>query len=279
MARASVSLRARELVAAANVRPRPTETAASHTSTAASIRERKFTAFNGRLVGKHDVIRVPEIVDYKSGAIVEFDETKQADIIKAAYVRQLRIYGFLVKETLGWWPQRGLLLPFAGVGVVVALQPDDCAREATEAVAILDEYNAKIVSGGAPNVLASPSPSNCKWCPFKLVCPPFWKAVTAEWSGQLDGAVVEGVLDELPHVIHAGAAVAVSLQAQAGSEQLRREQIAPLSPNMHPSVSTLAAGDHVRLVGLRVRPDGLLVPTQRTVVARVSDLPDVALPT
>lgn len=277
--RASVFLRARELVAPADIRSSHIGTSKGFTREDASIREQKFTAFNGRLVGKPDVIRTSEIIDYKSGSIIEFDEITQADVVKAAYIRQLRIYGFLVKEALGWWPQRGLLLPSAGAGVEVGLQPDDCAREATEAVAILDEYNARLGSSEAPDELAMPSPSNCKWCPFKLVCIPFWKAATAMWSGQLDGAAVEGVLDEQPRAIQAGAAFAVSLQAQAGSETLGQKQIAPLSPNVHPNVPTLTAGDQVRFVGLRVRPDGTLVPTQRTVVARISDLPKVALPT
>lgn len=161
----------------------------------------------------------------------------------------------------------------------VALQSGDCTREATEAVAILDGYNAKLSVGETLDELASPSPANCKWCPFKLVCLPFWKSVTPSWSGQLDGAAIEGVLDEQPQAIHAGAALAVSLEVQAGSEAQRREKIAPLSPNMHPNVPTFVIGDRVRIVGLRVRADRVLAPTQRTVIARVSDLPIVMLPT
>lgn len=59
----------------------------------------------------------------------------------------------------------------------------------------------KAVTGAAE--LATPTAENCKWCPFKLLCHPFWNAVKAAWSGQLDGAAVEGILDEPPLTIHA----------------------------------------------------------------------------
>lgn len=127
-----------------------------------SIRERKFTSCGGKLVGRPDVICSDEVVDYKSGAITEYDEATQSDVIKAAYVRQLRIHGFLVKETLGKWPKRGVLLPLAAASVEIALEPSDCVREATEAVALLDAYNAKARADAAPEQFASPSPQSCR---------------------------------------------------------------------------------------------------------------------
>jgi hypothetical protein len=124
--------------------------------------------------------------------------------------------------------------------------------------------------------LASPSASNCKWCPFKLFCNPFWKTATAAWSEQLDGAAIEGVVDAPPMAIHGGAAVAVSLNIQTGSEVPRRVQLAPLHPNMQ-LAGTIAAGDRVRFIGLRTRPDCSLVPSSRTVLARIDDLPTISL--
>ncbi len=275
MARASV---ARELAAGFNQQA-ATGTATGSAELGLGLREREFTAFGGRLVGRPDVIRAREIVDYKSGTIIDFDEAVQADVVKAVYVRQLRIYGFLVNETLGWWPHRGILLPLAGAGVEVTLDPADCTREATHAVALLNAYNENLRRGGTPDEMAVPTPANCKWCPFKILCPAFWKASSEAWSGQLDGSAVEGILSAPPVAIHAGAAVALSLQVQAGTEGSRRAHIAPLNPDIQPNVRSLTAGERVRLVGLRVRPDGVLAPTQRTVLARVRDLPAVALPT
>jgi hypothetical protein len=276
VARASVLLRAREIsIAAAPVlastgqRPGTPPTGA--------LREREFTALGGRLVGRPDVVRANEVIDYKSGAIVEYDAATQTDAVKAAYVRQLRIYGYLVKETLGWWPKRGVLLPLGGAGVEVELVASECEREAHDAVALLETYNGKVRSRAAPEDLAAPSTQACRWCSHKLVCPAFWQTAAPDWSGRLDGAVVEGPLAAAPSVIHGGAARAIALDVRAGTEARRLVQIAPLNPSAHAAVSSLREGEFVRLVGLRVRPDGVLAPTRRTVLAPVADLPNVTV--
>jgi hypothetical protein len=277
LAKASVFLRARELVEeAVSVDEEPVATP-DLTHARSYIREQTLTAFEGKLTGRPDAIRDRDIVDYKSGAIVETDEATQTEVAKAGYVRQLRIYGFLVKETLGWWPQHGTLLPVAGAGIKIRLNPDECTREAGEAVAILDAYNAKLNAAKSVDELASPKPENCKWCPFKILCPAFWNSVTAMWSRILDGAAVEGTIDEAPRAIHGGNAVALSLNVQSGTQVPARINLAPLDPNTHAAITTLSAGDRVRLVGLRERPDGSLLPTPRTVLARVDELPVIGL--
>jgi len=273
LARASVALRAKCLSAGPRIATAPNAKQTSRLGLNSSIREQDFAACDGKLLGRPDVIRANEVIDYKSGAIMEYDEATQNDVVKIAYIRQLRIYGYLVKEKLGWWPSRGILLPLAGAGIEVALDPIECAREATEAVALLDAYNGKLIAGAAPEEFASPSSQVCRWCPYKILCPAFWQNAVPEWSGQLDGAAVEGVLAEAPTVIHGGAARAVALDIQAGSEARRRAQIAPLNPAVHSDVDTLVAGDRVRLIGLRVRRDGILIPRDRTVMCRVDDIP------
>lgn len=274
VARASVLLRARDLAAgrgAARVGAPPP----GPEQLGGSIREHAFTACSGKLIGRPDMVRDGEVVDYKSGDIVEYDEDGQTEVVKAGYVRQLRIYGYLVKESLGWWPRRGLVLPLVGAGVEVALDPVLCEEEALEAVALLDAYNAKVNARAHPAVFASPSPEACKWCPFKLVCSPFWQNVSPAWSGQLDGAVVEGTVDEAPRSIHGGAAMTLSVNVHAGSEVPRQSHSAPLSLVTHTAITVVGIGEGVRLVGLRVRGDGTLVPNQRTVLARVCDLPTI----
>ena len=186
-------------------------------------------------------------------------------------------YGFLVKETLGWWPAKGTLLPLGGPGIEVQLDPTACTTEALEAVAFVDRYNDKLKNASSPDVMASPSSDACRWCPYKLVCQPFWEAASESWSGQLDGGAIEGVLAQAPSVIHAGAAHAIAIDVLAGSEVRQRVNISPLNPTVHPSVSTLASGERVRIVGLRARADGVLVPSSRTVVLRAGDAPSVVL--
>ena len=274
VARASALLRAQELVAkqmpAAPVSP-------PRSGARGSVREQELAAFSGKLVGRPDVIRGDEVVDYKSGAILEYDSATDSDVVKAAYVRQLRIYGFLVRENLGWWPRRGTLLPLGGAGVELSLEPAECERDAAAAVSLLDEYNAKREEVRSVEDLATPSTAACKWCPFKVICPAFWRTASPSWSGHLDGAAIEGNITESVQWIHGGAALAVSIDVLKGSEPMGRMVIAPLNPSIHTAAANLVSGDDVRVVALRVRPDGQLVPGVRTVLTRVADLPSIEL--
>jgi hypothetical protein len=277
LARASVLIRAEEIVSRNEPARAPNTTQALGAGSARTIRERQLTAFGGKLHGRPDVIRSNEVVDYKSGAIVEHDAAAQTEIVKVAFVRQLRIYGYLAKQEFGWWPPRGILLPLGGAGLEVRLVPAECEREASEAVALLDAYNAKVHADAAIEEFASPSPQACCWCTYKLLCPIFWRSASPLWSGYLDGAAVEGPVAGSPIVIHAGAARAITVDIQAGTEERCRVQIAPLSQTIHPTATTILTSERVRLVGLAARPDNVLVPTQRTVLARVVDLPSIVV--
>jgi hypothetical protein len=280
LTKANVLLRAKTLVSASEPRPqneRPQ--AGQRIELWEEQREREFTAFGGKLVGRPDVVKANEIVDFKSGSIFEFSEEHGAENIKAAYIRQLRIYGYLVHAKLGRWLQRGVLLPAAGPGVEIQLDEQDCEREAQEAVRLLDRYNRKIVDNAPVTDLAAPSRETCKWCPYKNLCPSFWAAASADWSGSLDGAAVEGVLVEPPRHIHGGAARAISIEIRGGSEAPREINIAPINPAVHDIVDTLNVGDVIRVVGLRVRPDGVYIAQMRTVLMRLDQVPQLKFPT
>src|SRR5205814_673800 len=80
--------------------------------------------------------------------------------------------------------------------VEIALNPEDCEREAAEAVALLDKYNKRIENAADPRTLALASPEACRWCQYKSFCPAFWEKADSTWSGRLDGAAVEGILLE-----------------------------------------------------------------------------------
>jgi hypothetical protein len=159
--------------------------------------------------------------------------------------------------------------------VEVQLDPVTCTREATEAVTLLERYNDKLKRAASLHDMASPSVEACRWCSYKLLCQPFWDAASPAWSRQLDGGAIDGVLADVPAVIHAGAARAVAVDVQAGSEARQRVDIAPLNPAVHRQVTTLSAGERVRIAGLRARPDGVLVPGTKTILFRHADLPAV----
>ncbi len=151
----------------------------------------------------------------------------------------------------------------------------DCEREALEAVRLLDAYNNKIADNVPVTDLAAPVPENCKWCSYKVLCSSFWPTASPGWSELLDGAAVEGTLTQSPRQIHGGAARALSIRVHAGSEARREVNVAPVNPAVHDIVDTLQVGEVIRIVGLRVRPDGVYVPQIRTVMMRVDQLPEL----
>ena len=68
-----------------------------------------FLVCEGALLVEHGIGLMATKRKYEHPENYDFDfRGRWDDVVKAAYVRQLRIYGYLVKENLGWWPKRGL---------------------------------------------------------------------------------------------------------------------------------------------------------------------------
>ncbi len=240
-------------------------------------REKEFTALAGKLRGRIDLVRGDEIIDYKTGALFESDTSGAQPLLKAAYVRQLRIYAYLVHSATSKWPRRGLLFPLAGPPVIVDVEPAQCETEAVEAVKLLEHYNNSVATAGEALSLASPSPEACQWCPYKTICPSFWTNVNENWTSVLDGEAVAGQLAKPPLAIHGGAAWSVALTVDEGTAAQGEQIISPLSTNLHPVVPQLCQGDRVRIIGLGQRSNGSLFPTQRTVVLAEAAAPTIRL--
>jgi hypothetical protein len=241
----------------------------------AAWREEKFATADGKVVGRPDVVLPGAIVDFKTGDVFEEEDQDQ---IKASYVRQLRLYAYLVKETLGWWPQRGVLIPMAGSPVAVELAPDECESEAETAKRLLDEYNEALSRALDPIELASPSPASCRWCPYQLYCPGFWGAVVPEWKNGLGAAAIAGDATGPAKPIHSWSALSLSLHVKRGtSSPSQTVSLFPLDPSIHEDVPLVKDGDPVRVTGLRTRADESLVATRRTLVSRERVLPQLQI--
>ena len=245
-------------------------------SNASALREKGFSALSGKLHGRIDLVRGDELIDFKTGALYEHEDA-DAPSLKAAYVRQLRIYAYLLYAATGRLPRRGLLYPLAGPPVEVALELSACEAEASEAVRMLDQYNSAVAAGGGPNPLASPSAEACRWCPFKMICPAFWTSADESWGGSLDGEAVSGRLIKPPQAVYGGAAWSIALNVDAGTVPPQEMAISPLRASVHTSISRLCQGTRVRIVGLGRRSNGSLFPTQRTVVLPEADAPIIQL--
>lgn len=226
-------------------------------------------------MGRPDRIRREEIVDFKTGDVFEDDDQEQ---VKAAYVRQLRLYAYMVNWTFGWWPRRGVLLPMATSSVAVELEPEECEAEAAIAVRLLDQYNEGLTRTLDPIDLANPSPENCRWCQYQLFCPAFWSTVSPEWGEELRSGVVSGKATAPPSPIHGGLALSMPLEAERGTAAPSEViSLFPLDPSVHTDLPQMQGGDRVRVTGLWRRADDSLVATTRTVIALERALPRIGI--
>lgn len=139
----------------------------------------------GRLVGRIDLMRRTkhgtEIVDYKSG--VAYDAELSSDgarEVRASYVRQMLLYLSLVHEQEGTWPVKSTIESLMDGSVNVEVNPEKADEVASEAVGRLDSYNLAAMHGG---IVGSPSPTNCRWCPYKAVCSDFLRGSDQSWDG------------------------------------------------------------------------------------------------
>lgn len=237
-----------------------------------SFREEEFIGFGGKLKGKPDLGRGDEIIDFKTGNIYESSEDENSTpAVKQAYIRQLRIYAYLVHQATGRWPRRALLYPIAGPPVEVDVDPAACLREANEAVALLDRYNDEIAKKVPPASLASPSQESCQWCPFKILCPAFWTDAREGWK--LDGDAISGVLVSSPQPIYGGDAYSLSIRIDGGTVNHGTVTLASFPNSVHPNIALLTASSRIRLVGLTSRASGTPAPSIRTVVFAEDAIP------
>lgn len=236
--------------------------------------EHAFTAFGGKLVGRPDLIRDEEILDYKTGEIFEEGPEDGTLAVKTAYTRQLRIYGFLVATALGVPIRRGVLLPMIGSPVEVELDSSSCAEEAVRAVALLDRYNTLVSMGRSPEGFASPCPESCCWCPYQAICPALWKAVTSSWFGKLECELASGTVTEAPKLLYGKQGFLLRIHVHHGTGTNTSLDLS-LNASIHAIVRTLCADEAIRIVGLGRRRDGGVFPSIRTVVVREASLPEL----
>ncbi len=272
MIAAMARVRGREL---ADASPRPVGSPASrsHSGQRRDAREQRLTAAGGKLVGQPDVIREDEIVDFKSGAVHEDGDPERA---RAAYVRQLHVYAYLVREATGSCPSKGVLIPMVGSPIEVQIESEVCDREAEHALGLLDEYNGLLANGASMDALADPSATTCRWCPYKCLCEPFWAAVAPDWGEELGAGAMKGVVDAPPTSTHAGTAIAVPIRVTAGTvPSASTQELSPLNPSIHSACDGLCEGDALRVTGLIRRPDDTMRASLQTVIVRDSALPPI----
>jgi hypothetical protein len=184
------------------------------------------------------------IRDYKSGYLFE---SKDEQVVKEAFVVQLRLYAALYSFTFGQWPTRLELTPMQGPGAVVPFDPEQCIGLVSEAKSLLDDANAIVLrvneKGLSPATLASPSPETCIHCAYRPNCSAYLhvqKNADSDWP--LD---VWGILKNVQRLMNGQ--LAVILETSNGTEAIRGIS----SQERHPALASVATGDRLAIFNLQ----------------------------
>lgn len=129
------------------------------------------------------------VVDLKTGLGQAEPTSKQR--------RQLLIYAFLVFKTSARWPTHIAIENASGRRWQERVKVD----EAIHLVSTISEARTRFNEGAgskAPSQMARPDANTCRWCAYRAVCDPYWKALTMDWdhgsvAGQVDAIESVGV--------------------------------------------------------------------------------------
>ena len=113
------------------------------------------------------------VVDLKTGLHQEEPTALQR--------RQLLLYAVLVHRTSGQWPSSIAVEDASGNRFSQSLDPDEAEATLTEALSATESFNAAVKSSSLVSG-ADPDPERCRWCDFRIICGPFWGALTNEWG-------------------------------------------------------------------------------------------------
>lgn len=140
------------------------------------------------------------VVDLKSGMHQGWPEEDQ--------LRQLHLYAVLVHRTTGEWPAEIAIENASGEQFVLPLDPCDAEESLETVLGAVDRFND--AASGSASFSASPDESTCRWCPYRVVCEPYWDSVVAEWGHASVLGAVTGVGEN-----EQGAHVTISIHSPA----------------------------------------------------------------
>ena len=235
--------------------------------------ERRLEARGGRLVGRPDHFDGTTLTEYKSS--LPNPAWAGANSLLDAFRRQLRLYAAIIAEATGVWPARGRVIAASGQVMDVPLDPAACDAEADAALAALDALNQELASGTAPETLARPAPAACNGCPFRAICPAFWRWLGSACVEEPWEVAAEGVLEGFESG-QDGDLYTAHLALHSATHQLEVQQPLVLRRSAHGDLTASRVGEHWRIVSARVRSVGRLRADLSTVVFAVSVLPILA---
>ena len=213
------------------------------------LKEEALQSSDGILVGKVDLVVKQgnewTIIDYKTGAIFEKDESDEL-VIKEDYELQMLLYSALLKEARGIEATSALLKPLDGKTQRVGISKDQVASIANEARRLLAEFNALVGSVEDMQQLALPMPKKpsarsygCSGCQYRPSC---YAYLEAEKSNGPDAVWPNDLIGTVESVAARNGLMFVTLRAAA--QETKTVQLQD-SGDRHPNLRDLEVGDRV----------------------------------
>ena len=160
--------------------------------------DRSLSTPNGEIRGELDsVYSAPDgvvLADHKTGSVYE---EGVGSSLKSAFEVQLKLYAALFARRHGYWPVRLELGDAHGNAFGVPFTQNECRELLDEALRTREQVNEgieKVIRGESPLAgLATPTPENCRYCPYRPICPPgCGKVRTRREQGEEAPTDVEG---------------------------------------------------------------------------------------
>ena len=95
--------------------------------------------------------------------------------------RQLLLYAVLVYRTHGEWPAEIALEGANGVQQVFELDAEEALAAEQEVLEAVDRFNHQVEIDELESS-ARPGADRCRHCPYRVVCHPYWQALSPRWE-------------------------------------------------------------------------------------------------
>lgn len=185
------------------------------------------------LVGRADRVEVDgdgtRVVDLKTG-LRQAEPTEQQR-------RQLLLYAVLVHRTTGSWPTSIAVEDAGGHRYEEPCNPAEAEAVLDQVQAAVTAFNERVAEGG--HLLSAAEAGTCRWCPYRVVCSPYWHAVHSSWEHRSAAGMIThceaGGSDG-----HAEVVMAVEYPSDRAGEELHIAFVAGLP---HPGDIRMAAVD------------------------------------
>lgn len=186
--------------------------------------------------------------DFKSGEVLDRDESIPQGQLKDSHCVQLRLYAALYSQTYGIWPRTIQIVPLAGAKLEIPFTEEQCTQVLQEAVATFRLLNTRITCNVPELVrtLGSPAPANCSFCPYRPACPAYRQVLQSAVEANRGPSDAFGRVWDI-NLLRDG-----RVNLRVAGEQRQEHIFRALSSARHPALETIRRGDHVGIFNARV---------------------------